>query len=107
MLHLPAPYALNGDTFEVAVNRFIRHFPYKVLESQFPSHRHRAFLECWHCLPEVSVRFCCDVSGLARGTADRLVKRLTGNRLNPHIRGAFAFGCDITEGLFPRRLAPH
>lgn len=106
MQHLISPYALNPDTFEVGINRFVRHFPYRVLEMQFPDHRHRAFLEVWHALPGVSLRFCCDVSGLPRGSALRLVKKVTSSLLYPHVRGAFAFDCDISEGHFPRVLAP-
>lgn len=87
---------------EVRGHRFGRHFPYLVLELQFPDVRHRAFIEMWHAFPSASVRWLCLVSRLPRGSAFRLAKTLTDGQFltHRHERGRIAFGCWV-DGIVP------
>ena len=87
--------------FWSAVSKFVRHFPYRSLVLQFPDVRHCAFIEVWHAIPSLSVRFCCSVSGLPSASARRLVKRL---HAAGHVRGEVAFGCNISASPLTRCL---
>ena len=83
-------------SYEIAIARFRRQFPYRVLCAQFPDSRHRAFIETWHAFPLASVRWCQRVSGLPAGSAVRLVRRLQVG-FDPHVRGSFGFGCRFSS----------
>ena len=102
---MPAFYDfLAAPAVPVAFDRFARHFPYRCMEVQFQDIRQRAFIECWHRFPSASIRWVCKVSGLPRGSAVRLIRRL--GRFGQHIRGRTAFGVSIDALPFTRYLPP-
>lgn len=102
---IASPYPLPA-VWWAGINRFRRHFPYRCLEVQFSDVRHRAFVEVWHCLPSLSIRRCCAISGLPSASARRLVKRLLRDFRTPHERGELAFGVNIDAAPFSRLIRP-
>ena len=103
MLEFPA----TPSQSHIVLSRFVRHFPYAILERNFEDHRQRAFIELWHAFPTASFRWLQKTSELPFGTAQRLQRRLQNRySFHEHFRGLIAFGCDISAHPFSRNFSP-